>query len=487
MTTTQPTARLTLRPRAWVRDGRAAADRLVACGLVLAASCSRFTVDVGPVAVRPEHLAALLLAVVVVANPGWRARLWTVVRRPTSLTLLSFVAWLAAVSAVRSPDLTASARIVGWLGLDAMVFIAMATLPRAHAAAAGVLRWGTRCAFVLAVLGIGLWVSASTGGPVLGVQLDGNYGGYAVYATTYEANIFASVVVLWALAYAATGQRGRAWVEAAVAIVVPVALVASHTRAAFAALALGLLLLMCQPSARPRAMNIGGVSVAVLATVLQGPAVGVVVGVGVAAVLVVSYRWWLRPGSARTERPGRRRGRRHRFARTWLAGGVGLALVAAGLVVAGVLQPADLPGGGPTGLSGKFSQGDLGSGTGKVRFDQWTTALGDLHGRSLLTGLGANTYGERHLDPTQPGRPGYLSNMWLSVVYEGGLIGLALLVAFGGLLVWSLPARWRAAAIALGAAFAVLNVFTSSIWFMTTWLLAALGASVARSGRTRRP
>ena len=99
----------------------------------------------------------------------------------------------------------------------------------------------------------------------------------------------------------------------------------------------------------------------------------------------------------------------------------------------------------------------------------------------MITGLGTNSFGQRHLEPTLPSKPtpAYLANLPLSVLYDSGIVGFLLLA---GVLVTSLPRgrRSRARALGLFAVFLVASLATSSLWFATTWIFLARGAYLRR-------
>lgn len=128
------------------------------------------------------------------------------------------------------------------------------------------------------------------------------------------------------------------------------------------------------------------------------------------------------------------------------------------------------------------------TGTGKGRLDSWGSAVGDLDGAVWLVGLGTNSYGQRHLDPTRPDEPipGYLGNLPLQVLYDSGLVGVVLL---GGALVTVVPRQRARAARALGLVtlYVVCAVATSPVWFGTTWVILAITVVDRRRGEQRSP
>ena len=124
---------------------------------------------------------------------------------------------------------------------------------------------------------------------------------------------------------------------------------------------------------------------------------------------------------------------------------------------------------------------DLSSGTGRTRVENWKVALGDLDVGGVAMGLGTNSFGQRHLEPTLPTRPtpAFLANLPLQVLYDSGLVGFLLLA---GVLVSALPRsrQSRARALGLFAVFLVSSLATSSLWFATTWIFLARGAFLRR-------
>jgi hypothetical protein len=113
------------------------------------------------------------------------------------------------------------------------------------------------------------------------------------------------------------------------------------------------------------------------------------------------------------------------------------------------------------------------SGTGGLRVETAETAMDDLDWANAITGLGANSFGQRHLEPTQPGVPGYLGILPLQILYDAGLIGVALLgFAFAKLKPFERERRGRA--LGVTAAYLVAASATSPFWFGWTWLVIAL-------------
>jgi O-Antigen ligase len=126
------------------------------------------------------------------------------------------------------------------------------------------------------------------------------------------------------------------------------------------------------------------------------------------------------------------------------------------------------------------------SGTGQLRVESWTTVLGDIHDSTdALLGLGLNTFGQRHLDPTVPelDRAYYLGNLPLEIFYDTGIVGVLLLA---GAVVSMRPLRRKRPGRAVGLilVFLVCSITTSTFWFGSTWLLIAMAL---RGRHSRQP
>ncbi len=124
---------------------------------------------------------------------------------------------------------------------------------------------------------------------------------------------------------------------------------------------------------------------------------------------------------------------------------------------------------------------DFGSGTGKTRADSWKTALGDLRGSDLLFGLGVNSFGQRHLEPTLPDnpQPAYLANLPLQILYDDGIVGVILVAS----LVWSIRPKRGIDGRALGllTVYLACAIATSPFWFATTWIFVGMAVIHRRS------
>lgn len=118
---------------------------------------------------------------------------------------------------------------------------------------------------------------------------------------------------------------------------------------------------------------------------------------------------------------------------------------------------------------------EFNSGSAAFRTESIETAVGDLHGSGPLVGLGVESFGQRHTDPTRPGegKPGYIGVFPVQVLYESGLVGLVLLgAALASLRPFARDHAGRALAVL--AVYLVTATATSPFWFGWTWILIAL-------------
>ena len=276
---------------------------------------------------------------------------------------------------MKAPSPSKSFTVLIWLTVDTLIVFTLTRTPRYRPI---ILRWGTGTAAVVSVLAVAAYISASSGGPQYGVQPDPSYGGYAAYVTTFEANILAGIVTVWFLIAVAARDRVPRWSRRCLFLFGPLVPFATHTRSAVLAVIVGFVILI----AADRRIRVVGLRIAALTFL-------------VLVLLVI-----LKPAgftSAVTK---------------FTTGGTVLT---------------DVP----------YAGSGLYAGTGEVRIDGWKTAVGDLRGSGWVFGLGTNSFGQRHVDPTRPdiARSDYLGNLPLEIVYDAGVGGVAIAVAVGWVLV----------------------------------------------------
>ncbi|QNN53981.1 hypothetical protein [Nocardioides mesophilus] len=123
---------------------------------------------------------------------------------------------------------------------------------------------------------------------------------------------------------------------------------------------------------------------------------------------------------------------------------------------------------------------DFSEGTGRYRAATWERALIDLRDQSAwFSGLGLNSFGQRHLDPSLPGsgQAWYLGSLPLQILYDGGLVSVALLASIALAVYW----RWRSknAAVFL-AAYLVVGASTSTLWLLQTWVFVGMAIATSK-------
>ena len=386
---------------------------------VLVSACpffSRVQYDIGGVSVRPEMLVGFVC---------WLAFIGAVLAggvrfSRAQVTVVMFITlWLSALvltAVLVSPRPADSLRIVLWLALGLGI---AAWLAVDKARAMQVVQISVVLALIYALLGTGLWALSLDGWSSWGLQLDPAYGGYAAYVTVLEANIYASLVVVWAV-IAATPWASKVPTAVRFALVfsAPIAAIAAHTRAALVAWAVGILMIAIS------------------------------------------------------------RGRKSNIAK--------LTIVVGGIVGTALLLTVDL-----TALGiGKFTElTDFSSGTGGYRVRTWEVAFADLTSSGQwISGLGPNTFGMRHLDPSKPlaAEEWYLGNVFLQVLHDSGLVGV---LALSGALAAVFIARPSWAALAVVVSYAIMGALTSVIWLSQTWILVGLALAfvgVAARGASNR-
>jgi hypothetical protein len=361
--------------------------------LVATAVATTAHFDVGVVTIRPEQLALLLL--VALAGSRFRRDLawgWT------EWVLVAFLVFQIVPTVLHAPSLSGSLRGLAQEILAAGAFLVVAAIAgRAD-------RLATATRIFLGVTGgataFGLIALLSTFALCTswGVTFDPDLGGFAVKGLAQEHNLFGSMAAAGAIAF------GVLWLErsplfsrrltAAGLSMCFLGLVASLTRGAWL-----------------------GFTVAAVAAA-GGAALGVAGG-----------------GAGPSSVEGNRR--RPRFGRRGAAV-ASAVLVASGLLLWAALAKGPCPGpGGPAGPGGGPGRSVLNTESTSVRSLIWKDALADIR-HSPVIGLGTNTFQQRHAWPVigGPDNPLFLSNLFLRPLYDGGVVGLVLFLAFLVPLLW---------------------------------------------------
>ena len=391
--------------------------RHIAALLVLCTSLTRPAIELAGFNFRLEHLFLFaLIGRIAIEKPSVLAYRVTGLEGIAAL----FVAWNAITSLLWAPDVASSLAIVGWMGLDVAILFVLG-----HALASGLVSW--RLLLTAAITGaalhglvaFALWVAGIAFGTAVGVQEEHFTGGLSAYGLAYEANMLGIQEMVWLVVLASTVLSSSMRARAPIWLGLTLGLVASLTRAAW----LGLL------------------------------------GFGMVAVVI----------------GGRRGGglaSRGRVASSLAAAALlgGFVLIATGDYV------------GPLVSQKGAALVDLQSSTGAARVETWELAIGDLQNepRAIVFGLGTNSFGQRHLDPTNIQEVGYLGNLPLVILYDTGLVGAAIALLF--CIKFIRRSRFRGwTSFGFLVAIGIAGTATNPVWFGFIWVAFVLLADDSQS------
>lgn len=134
--------------------------------------------------------------------------------------------------------------------------------------------------------------------------------------------------------------------------------------------------------------------------------------------------------------------------------------------------------GGDSGLEKFGSLFDTSGGTGGLRLQLNTLAFEEWkNSDSTLLGLGWNSFGQRHVDPTRPfmNLPAYIGNLPLQIVYDGGLLAVLTVALAASVVVVVLLGRKRGGLIiSLAVPYLLFSLSTSVLWLFETWFWVGL-------------
>jgi hypothetical protein len=146
--------------------------------------------------------------------------------------------------------------------------------------------------------------------------------------------------------------------------------------------------------------------------------------------------------------------------------------------IGGVSSAALLLAGGDSGFEKFGNLFDTSGGTGGLRvqlntlaFQEWKTS------DSTMLGLGWNSFGQRHVDPTRPflNLPAYIGNLPLQLAYDGGLLAVATVTLAASIVVVILLSRKRTGLVlALAGPYLLFSLSTSVLWLFETWFWVGL-------------
>jgi hypothetical protein len=419
--------------------------------LLLLAVSSGVTLELPPGTMRLEQPG--ILAVGLALLLGRR----TAVDRPApilvliGLAALTYVGVLAASSGLLAPEPMKSLLMTGWTGLSivggALAYILLRRDPAAGA------RWLLIAALVTAVAGTLNGLLYWLFGPAWHLAIQGASGPMPkVTAFAWEPNLYASFLA-GTMPFAAApliGQPTRR--KVAILALLLLAMALAMTRGAYLGMAAGAVGLLGLVAWRTRAFS-------------RVALVGLMIG-------------------------------------TFTAVGVGLYAVTMphpGIVARILSSPSDVLSGSPYPSTVPAPVEEYPD-TVRYRLERVPVAINDLI-QSPLIGLGAASFGQRHLDPSRPGMPDHIAILAVAALYEAGVIGAGALVLLFALVAVALLRALAAspdlhdAAMTGAYAAAVVTLLvayqaTNAIHFALNWLLigAALAWSVAilhrRTGHT---
>lgn len=112
---------------------------------------------------------------------------------------------------------------------------------------------------------------------------------------------------------------------------------------------------------------------------------------------------------------------------------------------------------------------DFTSGTGALRAMTTDVALGDLNTASAwFTGFGFNAYPQKHEGGVTDYATSYLGNLWVVLVYDGGIVAAAAFIA-AVVVLWLSTIRFGSTLAVVS--FALLSATTNPIWFAFPWVV----------------
>lgn len=142
-----------------------------------------------------------------------------------------------------------------------------------------------------------------------------------------------------------------------------------------------------------------------------------------------------------------------------------------------------LMGGGDAGFSKFMAVFDIDDGTGGLRNRVGSVAIAEWWSSSeRMIGLGWNSFGQRHIDETQPTLllPGYIGNLPVQILYDSGIIGAIL--AFLAVLLAAVAlyrARRFDALVVFLLPYLLFSIATMVLWLLETWLFVGLAWGLA--------
>jgi hypothetical protein len=473
--------------------------------LFVLATLSRWTIELplGNMRLEQPAIAVGLLALLYARRLPDLATLRRLL--PIAIAFMVYLGALTASSLLHSPDRADSLRMVFWIGLSIaggfLVFLLLFGQD-----SLGSPRWLRVTAGGQASLGLLIAVLFFTLGPVLVAPPDQAPGmAGKIFGVSWEANLFGSLVAALAF-FVIEGFRSRPRpASSALVVLVLVGLVTAETRGAYLGLGAGLIAYGCVMVYRRHRTR----SLLIPAAVVAG---ALVLGAWLVPILM-QPRYQAPNHPIDLTVPG--------WGREFAIGSYALpalpdlfgpwesvAKASPSPAPASVPAPASTPapGASPAPATSPVPGQSSNQPTPGVsptpaptpapapiddtlafRLDRVPVALKDLT-RDPIIGLGANSFGQRHIDISQfNNQPDHLAILAVAALYESGVVGSAGL-AIGFVLI--LLALWRAsrrsydgpiAAAYIGSLVSLLVAYeaTNAINFSLIWLIAGAGLAMA--------
>lgn len=445
---------------------------LALIGLVIVSSfVGRLHFDVLGFRVRLEQVTPLLLATWMLAHPNLRLPFLKTLRHPAVLIYAVFVLWNFASTLWFSPDFSWSASILAWLTIDLLLLMSLMAL-RAGAefsfrlVAASVVPWAT--------LGLIFFAAANLthGAFNFGTAFDWLYEIYVARVTAIEANIFASMLMIWGIL--SITRRNISWRWIAIqCVVIPLGLLASQTRTAVLSMVGGLFIFALYSVLRDKsALRQRFLRIAPALTLVASLAV---VYIGVSAIQPPSAGVGASSSSATVEGSAGINAPENQP----VVAGAKMPPMASVAVYSNAPEPTpsptrDVPDPSNPDTQNKIGDLDLQGGTIAFRITVAKLAAEEMTGVNLWLGNGTNTFGLRHEQPDSPGVTGHIIMLPVQVLYDGGIVGLALLMALLVAVFVCTPKERKPIAAGVLASFLVSATLTSFFWFAMTWILFAV-------------
>jgi hypothetical protein len=442
--------------------------------LFLVATLSRWTISthLGDMRLEQPAIVAGFAALLVAPSRldlGRLRALW-----PIGASFGLYLACLTLSSVLFAPDRADSLRMTFWTGLSmAGGLLAFLLLARSNARAT---EWMLASGYVQAAVALVFAVLFFTLGPVVVAGPEPAPGIIQplsslpkVFGLSWEANLYASLLAALAIIGLNRLLSGGRPADKVLVPFMVAAIALGVTRGAYLGLAAGVAvyaLFAVAPERWPALRDIRRVGKRLV------PVAGsLLVGMAVAAVLLQGGR---PPNTPLTFTfPG------------WGGGPVAVASGSPGPTAGPTARPTARPTPSPTPKATPFvvlPQND----TVAFRAERIPVALADIP-NSLVIGLGANSFGQRHEDPSQHGAPDHIAPMALAALYESGVLGAAGLgLGFGLILLMLFRSSRRRVdrgtiAAYAGALASLLVAYeaTSALNFALIWLIAGAGLAAA--------